>query len=432
MAEWLRGESDGRKRGSGRAKRMQQFPRLGFTPVALASPEDVSETNREGKNTTGAKSSRSIPSLDGLRAASVALVLLAHSLDRLPGATGRYISTQFNWVGLSGVDVFFVISGFLITGLLLKELDATGGISLRNFYFRRFFRIFPPFYLYLAAVAALWGAGIIMQDLPSFIAAGTYTFNYFPHIPSWFVAHSWSLSLEEQFYLLWPPVLVLLGRRKATYAAIGVIVLSPVSRLATYLWVPPLRTVEWMTLHTRLDTIMFGCVVALLWKEIRSSRWVEKLLHPALVAFAVFYIAVVSPVLTVQVGGAYDWPVGYTLRALLVAVVLVYCVTKPESPAGRVLNVVPVRHIGEISYSLYLWQQIFTGLHRIPMPLNLLLAFACAELSYRVVERPSMKLRDRVAAKLNLSTKKVVQLASQHGKRQVTEESSLELVGSGK
>ena len=389
-------------------------------------------TAQDGNAAPRAKASRSIPSLDGLRAASVALVLVAHSLERLPGATGHYISAQYNWIGLSGVDVFFVISGFLITHLLVKELDATGGISLRNFYFRRCFRIFPPFYAYLAAVAALWAAGVIAQDPPSFIAAGTYTFNYFPRISSWFVAHSWSLSLEEQFYLLWPPVLLLLGKRKGAYAAIGVILLSPASRLATYLWAPSLRSIEWMMLHTRLDTIMFGCVIALLWDEIRSKQWIEKLLHPAVMAFAVVYIVCISPVLTVRVGGPYEWPVGYTLRALLISGVLIYCVTKPASAAGRMLNAAPIRHVGEISYSLYLWQQIFTGLRAIPMPFNLLAAFVCAELSYRVIELPALKARDRLAARLGISAKKTVQSGEQDGGPKATEERQMELVGSGK
>jgi peptidoglycan/LPS O-acetylase OafA/YrhL len=339
-------------------------------------------------------SSRSIPSLDGLRAASVALVIFAHTLNHLPGTTGRFLTDELAWIGQTGVDVFFVISGFLITNLLLKGLDATGRISLKQFYFRRFFRIFPPFYVYLAAVAILWAAGIISLDARSFAAASTYSTNYFPNMQAWFVIHSWSLSLEEQFYLLWPPVLALLGRRRSTLVAMGVIALSPISRLLTYYFLPSMRSTEWMMLHTRLDTIMFGCVLALLWTEIRSNRFLAKLLHPGFIAICIFYITCVSPVLTVRAGGRYDWTVGYTLRAMAISIVLIYSVTKSTSRMGRFLNWGPIRHIGVISYSLYLWQQIFTGFRAIPMPLVLLGILACAELSHRLIELPSYRVRD--------------------------------------
>jgi len=147
-----------------------------------------------------ASTSRSIPSLDGLRAASVAVVIVGHSLAYLHGEANRFPYLQLSELGQSGVDAFFVISGFLITYLLLKEKDATGTISLRNFYFRRFFRIFPPFYAYLAVVGILWVAGLARQDVRAFLSAATYTWNYAPHATSWLLAHTWSLSLEEQFY----------------------------------------------------------------------------------------------------------------------------------------------------------------------------------------------------------------------------------------
>lgn len=341
--------------------------------------------------------SRSIPSLDGLRAFSVAIVIFAHSLIRLPGRWGRYVLDQLCWIGVSGVDVFFVISGFLITYLLLKELDATGDISLGRFYFRRLLRIFPPFYAYLLVVGVLWAIGVVSLDKASFISAATYTFNYkLFRDSSWFVAHSWSLSLEEQFYLLWPPILLFLGRRRGTFAALGVIVLAPISRLATYWFAPSLRGIEWTMLHTRLDTIMFGCVLALLWDEIRSSRLINRLLHPFVFALAVFYIVLLSPLLTVHLAARFDWTVGYAFRSLLISFVILYAVGKSGSLSGRVLNARVVKHLGVISYSVYLWQQIFMGLPWFPMPLNLLAVLACGELSYWLIEKPSFRLRDHL------------------------------------
>jgi peptidoglycan/LPS O-acetylase OafA/YrhL len=341
--------------------------------------------------------SRSIPSLDGLRAGSIALVIIAHSLAYLHGEADRFPYLQLSELGQSGVDVFFVISGFLITYLLLREYYGTGAIRLRSFYFRRFFRIFPPFYVYLAVVGILWISGVIRQDVRNFVSAATYTSNYLPHVSSWLLAHTWSLSLEEQFYLLWPPCLALLGKKKSTYLAFGVILFSPAMRLLSYVLMPSLRGNEWTMLHTRLDTIMFGCAMALLWKEPRFHRQVERWLHPVLLGFAVCYIAILAPCLSARFAARYDWTVGYTLRALLVSILLLYVVKKPASLPGKLLNLPPVRHLGVISYSLYLWQQMFTGAQARWFPLNLLAILACAELSHWLIERPSFRLRDWLA-----------------------------------
>ena len=340
--------------------------------------------------------SRSIPSLDGLRAGSVGLVILSHALAYLPGRAGRFPSLQLSWLGQSGVDVFFVISGFLITHLLLRELEFTGTIRLKNFYFRRFWRIFPPFYAYLAVVGILWMVGLHPENARNFISAATYTWNYQQHVGGYLLAHTWSLSLEEQFYLFWPPCLVLLGKKKSTYLSLGLILLSPVSRVLTYMLAPSLRGNEGVMLHTRLDILMFGCAVALLWKDPRFNRLVERLLHPLLFALSVLYIVVLAPCLSARFDARYDWTIGYTLRGLLISIVLLYVVRKPISRPGRLLNLAPIRHIGIISYSLYVWQQMFTGPHSFLFPLNLIGIAVCAELSYWLIERPAFRLRDAI------------------------------------
>ncbi len=124
---------------------------------------------------------RDIPSLDGLRALSIGIVILSHTRWYLPGWIAG--SGLFRYViggGLHGVQVFFVISGYLITTLLMREWDWTETTSFRRFYARRSLRIFPPFYAYLAVLGILWAAGVIPEHLPSFLGAATYTLAYFP------------------------------------------------------------------------------------------------------------------------------------------------------------------------------------------------------------------------------------------------------------
>ena len=344
-------------------------------------------------------SSRTIPSLDGLRAASVGLVIAGHYLGYMPGLEGRFPYAQLSWAGQSGVDVFFVISGFLITYILLQEDKANGAISLRRFYLRRLFRIFPPFYVYLATVIILSVWGAVPQERRNLISAATYTWNYMSHAPSWLLGHTWSLSLEEQFYLVWPPCLVLLGKKKSRYLAVACIVFSPLSRLATYVLAPSLRGMVPVMLHTRLDTIMFGCAIALFWGEPRFHAAIAKFLRADVACFSTLYI-LVAPTLSQLFQARYDWFIGYPLRGLLISIVMLYVVCKPASRMGHVLNLGPVRHLGVISYSLYLWQQMFTAGHSWPFPVAFLALFTCAEGSYWLVERPSLRMRDWIEARV--------------------------------
>jgi peptidoglycan/LPS O-acetylase OafA/YrhL len=337
---------------------------------------------------------RSIASLDGLRALSVFAVILGHTqsdfLDRIP----------FNAVfrnGNEGVAVFFVISGFLITHLLVKELRREGRLNLKRFYLRRTFRIFPPFYAFIAVVLLL----NLYHDLhitpASVLAAVTYTWNYVPRRQEiWTLGHCWSLTLEEQFYLLWPVCMAFFSRKANFRIAIGVIALSPLSRFVSYYLFPGLRENLTMMLHTRLDTIMMGCLLALLVDSEIWPRVKDLVVRRSVFLASLIFLAAVDPLLDSRFKGKYNLTLGISLENLTIAAILLYVVFRSESFPGRILNLRLLKHLGVISYSLYLWQQLFTGPDTRLFPFNIMFIVVCAELSYFIVELPSFRIRDVV------------------------------------
>jgi len=344
-----------------------------------------------------------VPSLDGLRAVSIALVVLSHTKSLVPASVAH--SGLFRYViggGLHGVQIFFVISGYLITTLLLREFESTGGVSMRHFYARRALRIFPPFYLFLGVVVVLWIAGIQTQDASTFLSAATYMIVYYPNPQGWMLQHTWSLSIEEQFYLLWPAVFVFAWRRGvAARAAIAILIAMPIARgiiafAATARAMDHLRLIVNMS---AIDTLMAGCLLAMLAKNIRWRRWCERWMMGWCAVGALVIGFIVVPYAQAKLAGteleAYGFALGYSATALAIGTIVAYLVRAPQSIAGRVLNFSPVRHLGVISYSIYLWQQAFTNN---PTRFGLwtyALILLVAEGSFWLVERPLMRVRAR-------------------------------------
>lgn len=346
----------------------------------------------------GEVNSRSIPSLDGLRALSVFVVIVGHTrsalLDRIP------FNASFR-NGSQGVAVFFGISGFLITHLLLKELRREGRIDIKRFYLRRTFRIFPPFYVFLLVIAILSLLHKVQVSATGMLAASTYTWNYIPLPECWILGHCWSLTLEEQFYLLWPACMAFFSRRTNLSISVGVILLSPLSRVITYYAWPQMRGHIGMMLHTHLDTIMTGCLLSLVIDMNIWPRFRKLALHQAAPVAAIIFLLAVDTRAEQHWAGGYRLTMGYSLENLAIAVLLLYVVFRHESPLGKLLNLKFLRHMGTISYSLYLWQQLFTGPYTRSFPLNILWIVACAEISFFLVERPSFRIRDLIQRRLS-------------------------------
>ena len=333
-----------------------------------------------------------IPSLDGLRALSIGLVVLGHVM----GTRGFTAPAELgHWqLGNFGVRVFFVISGFLITSLLLEETDRTGRISLGQFYLRRVFRIFPAFYALLAVLFVLEQVGWIELRPGDLLAGATYLTNYH-HDRSWYAGHLWSLSVEEQFYLVWPAILVFAGTRRGLRLAVVVLLVAPVLRIALG-FVPSLRAGIGETFPTVADALATGCLLAGIrpWLS-RSQRFTRFLASPA------FWLVPLAVAAAARNPSAkLDWLVGQTVMNVGIAVVIDRTIRIPGDWLGRLLNARPLVVIGTLSYSLYLWQQLFLNRHGSAdvqrFPVNLVLVAVAAALSYYLVERPCLQLRVRL------------------------------------
>ncbi len=339
-------------------------------------------------------SAERMPSLDGLRAISIALVMLGH----LSGTRGfKGLDLGVGDYAHLGVVVFFVISGFLITRLLLLEYAKKGYVSLKLFYARRALRLLPAAYAFIACVSLLWLAGIVHLKTGDLWHAVTYTVNYQPGT-SWAVAHLWSLSVEEQFYLLWPCTFVMLGPQRVSWVAAGVILLGPVARIGNRVFLAgtPYHDLEMFPMVA--DSLAMGCLLARVSSWLEGRKWYLVLFQPAYSLGLLALILLINRHQEHTVVSVF----GASIINLSLAILIHRCVYLSRDWVGRVLNWKPVVFGGVLSYSLYLWQQLFLNRYSIAwknaFPQNLLFAIASALASYLLLERPLLKLRHRLRA----------------------------------
>ena len=333
-----------------------------------------------------------LPSLDGLRAISITLVLLGHlsgtrNFGKLNLRIGDYAHL--------GVVVFFVISGFLITRLLLLEYEKRGSVSLKLFYARRALRLFPAAYAFIACVCLLWAAGIVHLRPADIWHAVTYTINYLPD-RSWQVGHLWSLSNEEQFYLIWPCAFVLFLPRRAGWIAAGVILFGPVARSAGWLFLRGTPYYDLELFPMVADSLAMGCLLANISGWLEKKDWYLQLFHPAWSLGLVALVLLINRFLGYTVVSVFGTSI---LNASLAVLIhrSVYC---SRDWMGRFLNWRPIAFAGLLSYSLYLWQQLFlnrnSGAWVNAFPQNLCFAIAAALGSYFLLEKPFLRLRRRL------------------------------------
>jgi peptidoglycan/LPS O-acetylase OafA/YrhL len=321
-----------------------------------------------------------IPSLDGCRAISIILVILSHLCDTPSFHSFDPYARMIYHFGPFGVKVFFVISGFLITTLLLNEERKNGRISIKMFYIRRAFRIWPVAYAFILVLAVLAWRNWITLPAHNLLYAATFLINHVQE-GSWFTGHFWSLAIEEQFYLVWPLVF-----------------LAPLLRTLSYVYQPGIFDAMQQSLLFKGDAIAVGCLLALFSKELETSRMV----HCLITLRGFFVIPVISVIMyiTLKPFPVFYWAAGESIALLCIAA-SIWRVVHVRDLAFWFLNTKWLVTVGVLSYSLYVWQQLFLN----PMsasvfnrvPLNLLLVCGVAAFSYHFIESPFLRLRPILA-----------------------------------
>ncbi len=301
-------------------------------------------------------------------------------------------------LGVLGVRVFFVISGFLITSLLIHEHGKTKTISLRSFYIRRAFRIFPAFYAFILAMVIADQLGAIVVHSSDVIHAITYTQNYH-YDRSWELGHIWSLSVEEQFYLLWPALFLLAGPRHIGKVALAMVLAAPLFRVVAWFTMPSPDDVIFEAYPCVMDAIAAGSLLAIGRTKLDGS--------PRYQAFLRSPVFLLVPLIVIWSNTegwfATDYTVKVTMSNLAIALIVDRCVRVTAGPVFEALNWRPMIWLGTMSYSLYLWQEPFLNHHAhtglTTWPVNVVLAVACAIGSYYLVESPFFALRDQWASR---------------------------------
>ena len=360
---------------------------------------------------------RYLPGLDGLRGISVLAVIVFHHYFLFGSERG--------WLpgGFLGVEVFFVVSGYLITSLLLAERRETGRISLKHFWLRRARRLLPALYLLLAGVIAyslLFLPDSIATLKGDVLAALTYTSNWWQVIANRSYAvtagrpellkHLWSLAIEEQFYLLWPPLLIVglrrLGRARMLSTTVLCALLSTLLlAVCSYISI----NFAYYSTFTRLSGLLLGSALAFVFAPYRIRGTAG---HGARIALNIagaaglLYLAIAFHEYTYPPTntGHLDRSVfmGGFLLIDLATLLVIAAAVHPAADVGRLLGCKPLQYVGLRSYSLYLWHypifcvtrprvdfDHFFHLHGWPVfVLRMVLTFGAAEISYRFVETP--------------------------------------------
>ncbi len=337
-----------------------------------------------------------IHSLDGIRAMAALMVMAFHFLGH-HGESGRIM--QMSVIGQTGVDLFFVLSGFLITRILLRSKECPH--FFRTFYMRRTLRIFPLYFGFLAIYFFVLPL-VFGTPVPPF-SSQCWSWFYLENVPQTFPSlhssgpgHFWSLAIEEHFYLVWPLMVFILSRRQFTILVVATLILSPILR---FIFLSRGIPVFYFTL-TRMDALAFGSLLSVLLaggvKNVRIFRWL-------LLALVILLI----PMFAALSGSRLDWlqAIKLTLIPGLYFALIGFCIADPAArPLARLFSIGWLRWLGAISYGLYVFHptcfalvQKFAGpsSFAVDLALSFGLTILVAYTSFRFFESPILKLKSR-------------------------------------
>tara|TARA_B110000503_G_C7147852_1_gene413782 strand:- start:730 stop:2484 length:1755 start_codon:yes stop_codon:yes gene_type:complete len=348
-----------------------------------------------------------IPAIDGLRAVAVIAVMLYHlGISWIPG-------------GFLGVDLFFVISGYVITRLLLDSIQERGGLDLRNFYLARIRRLVPPLIFLLittSIVVGLWAP----ETTRKFITDAPYSL--FGVMNWWLVfneqdyfqtsgrppllQHTWSLAVEAQFYLLWPLILLLvlrfLGKKRIPLAALIIAAISGITLMLFSFQIDATSSADVSHVYFGTDThsigLFLGAALAVSWIPQNFSLHVTRRAQDFIDGIGVFgFIGIIATFLLIDESNSALYKLAFPLAGLFGTAILV-SIVHPVSRFAPLLRNPILLWIGERSYAIYLWHWVIFQISRPQVDitgedwalflLRILLVFALADISLRLVELP--------------------------------------------
>ena len=345
-------------------------------------------------------SGEKLPSLDGLRAIAVTIVILYHL--GVPGVEG-----------LHGVIIFFVLSGFLITWLLLKENQRNGDVSARNFYMRRVLRILPAFYVFWGVHLVFYSIFRGVPNIKEYLYALFYVTNYGMIMKGGEVAigHTWSLSIEEQFYLVWPWIFIYFSKdlRKLTKVLVGLIIFSWAWRILLYFQFHVSYLYLTAAFECRMDSMFTGSLMAVLLKRGRLNDMAQKLAVNSMSPLVTIALLITS-IYTGYIYKSLTWIVllGTSFENTLIAILILQLMLLGDRPVWRLLNTAPMRYCGNISYGMYLYHGIAANvaeklIHSSLMAVRVVSSIganvAISTLSYQLVEKWFLRLKTRFNSK---------------------------------
>jgi len=340
-----------------------------------------------------------LPSLDGWRAVAIVMVVLGHAKLTVSSTSLYYKFAEIFIYAELGVRIFFVLSGFLITSLLIKEFITNGKINIKHFFIKRVLRIFPVLYLYLVVVFILnqiFDLGLISDH---FIGPIFYINNFSFFSGTWLTGHTWSLAVEEQFYIIWPFLFSILTKKLWLFCLIMILSI-PLFKVFWYYY-PAYQELTLAPFISNADAIFSGALLAILsykkFFNINQKIWKIKGLD--LLFISIIFISTYC----VHRGylGLLFYPSSSTICNVMICLLLLRTIINSGTLLYKFLNKKVMIQLGLISYSLYIWQQLFliprngygNKLSVLNFPLNIIIAIVVSYISFNCYEKYFLKLK---------------------------------------